>query len=47
VSTVEALWEQWQRDNIVVVEKERGDKLSSLKFFIVLSLESSRMAADG
>jgi len=47
VSTVEALWERWWRDNIVVVEKERGDKLSGLKFFIVLSLESSRMAVDG
>jgi len=31
----------------MVVEKERGDKLSSLEFFIVLFLESSRMATDG
>ena len=46
VSTAETLWERWQRENIAAVEKEKGDKLSSLEFSIALSLESSRMAAD-
>lgn len=46
VSTAEALWERWQRENIAVVEKEKGDKLSSLEFSIALSLESGRMASD-
>ncbi|KAH9003754.1 hypothetical protein EDB86DRAFT_2273104 [Lactarius hatsudake] len=47
VSTAETLWERWQKENIALVEKEKGDKLSSLEFSIELSLESSRMAADG
>ena len=46
VSTAEALWERWQRENIAVVEKEKGDKLSSLECSIALSLESGRMASD-
>lgn len=46
VSTAEALWERWQKENIAVVEKEKGDKLSSLEFSIALSLESGRMATD-
>lgn len=48
VSTAEALWERWQRENIAVVaEREEGvDKLSSLEFSIALSLESGRMATD-
>ncbi|KAI0295136.1 hypothetical protein B0F90DRAFT_1927674 [Multifurca ochricompacta] len=46
VSTAEMLWERWQKENIAVVEKEKGDKLSSLEFSIALSLESGRMAAD-
>jgi hypothetical protein len=47
VSTAEALWERWQRENIAVVEREKGgDKLSSLEFSIALSLESGRMATD-
>ncbi|KAH9034092.1 hypothetical protein EDB85DRAFT_1033912 [Lactarius pseudohatsudake] len=47
VSTAETLWERWQKENIALVEKEKGDKLSSLEFSVELSLESSRMAADG
>jgi tetratricopeptide (TPR) repeat protein len=47
VATAEALWERWQRENIAVVEREKGgDKLSSLEFSIALSLESGRMATD-
>ncbi len=46
VSTAETLWERWQKENIAVVEKEKGDKLSSLDFSIALSLESGRMATD-
>jgi hypothetical protein len=47
VSTAEAIWERWQRENIAVVEREKGgDKLSSLEFSIALSLESGRMATD-
>lgn len=46
VSTAETLWERWQKENIAVVEKEKGDKFSSLDFSIALSLESGRMAAD-
>ena len=46
VSTAEALWERWQKENIAVVEMEKGDKLSSLEFSIALSLESGRMATD-
>jgi hypothetical protein len=46
VSTVEALWKHSQRENIAVVETERGDE-SSLKFVITLSLKSSRVASDG
>jgi len=46
VSTAEALWERWQKENIAVVEKEKGDKFSSLDFSIALSLESGRMATD-
>ena len=46
VSTAEALWERWQRENIAVVEREKGDKLSSLECSIALSLESGRMATD-
>ncbi len=47
VSTAETLWERWQKENISLVEKEKGDKLASLEFSIALSLDSSRMAADG
>jgi hypothetical protein len=47
VSTAETLWERWQKENIALVEKEKGDKLASLEFSIALSLESGRMAADG
>ncbi|KAI9461895.1 hypothetical protein BJY52DRAFT_163673 [Lactarius psammicola] len=47
VSTAETLWERWQKEDIALVEKEKGDKLASLEFSIALSLESSRMAADG
>jgi tetratricopeptide (TPR) repeat protein len=46
VSTAEMLWERWKKENIAVVEKEKGDKLSSLDFSIALSLESGRMATD-
>jgi tetratricopeptide (TPR) repeat protein len=46
VSTAETLWERWQKENIGVVEKEKGDKFSSLDFSIALSLESGRMATD-
>ena len=46
VSTAETLWERWQKENIALVEKEKGDKLASLEFSIALSLESGRMAAD-
>ena len=46
MSTAEALWERWQRENIAVVEREKGDKLSSLECSIALSLESGRMATD-
>ena len=46
VSTAETLWERWQKENIAVVEKEKGDKLSSLEFSIALSLENGRMATD-
>lgn len=46
VSTTETLWERWQKENIAVVEKEKGDKFSSLDFSIALSLESGRMATD-
>jgi tetratricopeptide (TPR) repeat protein len=46
VSTAEALWDRWQKENIAVVEKEKGDKSSSLEFSIALSLESGRMATD-
>ena len=46
VSTAEMLWERWQKENIAVVEKEKGDKFSSLDFSIALSLESGRMATD-
>jgi tetratricopeptide (TPR) repeat protein len=46
VSAAETLWERWQKENIAVVEKEKGDKLSSLDFSIALSLESGRMVAD-
>ena len=46
VSTTETLWERWQKENIAVVEKEKGDKFSSLDFSIALSLDSGRMAAD-
>ena len=45
VPTVKALWERGQRDNIAVVEKERGDKLSGLEFLIMLSLESGWMGS--
>ena len=47
VSTAETLWERWQKENISLVEKEKGDKLTSLEFSIALSLRSNRMAADG
>ena len=47
VSTAETLWERWQKENIALVVKEKGDKLSSLEFSIELSLESSRMTSDG
>ncbi|KAH9957654.1 hypothetical protein BGW80DRAFT_191267 [Lactifluus volemus] len=46
VSGAETLWERWQRENITSVEKEKGDKLSSLEFSIALSLDSARMVAD-
>ena len=46
VSTAETLWERWQKEDIALVEKEKGDKLSSLEFSIALSLESGRMTAD-
>ena len=46
VSTAEMLWERWKKENIAVVEKEKGDKLSSLDFSIALSLECGRMATD-
>ena len=46
VSTAETLWERWQKQNIALLEKERGDKLASLEFSISLSLKSNRMAAD-
>ena len=46
VSTAETLWKRWQRENIALLEKEKGDKLASLEFSIGLSLESGRMAAD-
>ncbi|KAI0289129.1 P-loop containing nucleoside triphosphate hydrolase protein [Russula brevipes] len=37
VSTAETLWERWQQENIALVEREKGDKLSSLEFSIALS----------
>lgn len=47
VSTAETLWERWQKENIALIEKEKGgDKLASLEFSIALSLESGRMTAD-
>jgi tetratricopeptide (TPR) repeat protein len=46
VTTAETLWDRWQKENIALVEKEKGDKLASLEFSIALSLESGRMAAD-
>jgi tetratricopeptide (TPR) repeat protein len=46
VSTTETLWERWKKENIAVVEKEKGDKFSSLDFSIALSLENGRMATD-
>jgi hypothetical protein len=46
VSTAETLWERWQKENIALLEKEKGDKLASLEFSITLSLKSSRMASD-
>jgi tetratricopeptide (TPR) repeat protein len=47
VSTAETLWERWEKENIAIVEKEKGDKLASLEFSIALSLECGRMTADG
>ena len=47
VSTAETLWERWQKENIALIEKEKGDKLASLEFSISLSFKSNRMAADG
>ena len=47
VSTTKTLWKRWREENIALLEKKRGDKLASLEFSITLSLESSRMAADG
>ena len=47
VSTAETLWDRWQKENIALVEKEKGDKLTSLEFSISLSFKSNRMAADG
>ena len=46
VATAETLWERWQKENIAVVEKEKGNKQASLDFSIALSLESGRMATD-
>ena len=46
VSTAETLWDRWQKENIALVEKEKGDKSASLEFSIALSLECGRMAAD-
>ncbi|KAN0137756.1 P-loop containing nucleoside triphosphate hydrolase protein, partial [Lactarius tabidus] len=46
VSTAETLWERWQKENITLLEKEKGDKLASLEFSITLSLKSRRMTAD-
>ena len=45
--TAKTLWKRWRKENIALLEKKRGDKLASLEFSITLSLESSRMAADG
>ena len=45
VSTAETLWERWQKENVVVVEKEKGNK-SSLDFSIALSLENGRVATN-
>ena len=47
VSTAETLWERWQKENIALIEKEKGDKLESLEFSISRSFKSNRMAADG
>jgi hypothetical protein len=47
VSTAETLWERWQKENIALLEKEKGDKLASLEFSITLSLQSNRMATSG
>jgi hypothetical protein len=47
VSTAETPWDRWQKENIALVEKEKGDKLASLEFSISLSFESNRMASDG
>ena len=47
VSTAETLWDRWQKENIALIEKEKGDKLASLEFSISLSFNSNRMAADG
>jgi hypothetical protein len=44
--TAETLWERWQKENIALLEKEKGDKLTSLEFSISLSLKSSRMTAN-
>ncbi|KAF8257964.1 hypothetical protein EI94DRAFT_1835290 [Lactarius quietus] len=46
VSAAETLWERWQKENIALLEREKGDKMTSLEFSIALSLESGRMAAD-
>ena len=47
VSSAETLWERWQKENIALVEKEKGNKLASLEFSIALSIKSNRMATDG
>ena len=47
VSTAETLWERWQKEDIALIEKEKGDKLESLEFSISRSFNCNRMAADG
>ncbi|KAF8257963.1 CHAT domain-containing protein [Lactarius quietus] len=47
VSTAETLWGHWQRENIALLAKDKGDKLASLEFSIGLSLDSVRMDTDG
>ena len=47
VSTAETLWDRWQKENIALIEKEKGGKLASLEFSVSLSFKSNRMAADG